>query len=443
MSHVFHRSSRAVPLKAERASGLTITDSSGKTYLDACGGAAVSCLGHGDPDVEAAIAEQLGKIAYAHTSFFTTEAAERLADRLIEDAPAGLDRCYFVTDGSEAIETAIKMAHQYHRERGEPSRTHVIARQQSYHGNTLGALSAGGNAMRRATYGDLMIPVMSHIDPCWSYRLRREDESEAEYGLRAANLLEAEILRIGPQNVSCFLAETVVGATLGCVPPSPGYFRRIREICDAYGVLLILDEVMCGMGRTGTLHACEQEGVTPDILVIAKGLGAGYIPLGAAICTGAIHDAFRDGSGAFMHGHTFVAHPVACAAALAVQEAVKSRNLLANVRARGEQLIQGLKERLGQNPHVGDIRGRGLFVGVELVADRATKAPFDPSARLNQRIKAGAMEVGLLIYPMGGTLNGQRGDHVLIAPAYTANADEIETICGMTAAAIEQALAAT
>lgn len=443
MSHVFHRSSRAVPRVAARASGLTITDKDGKTYLDACGGAAVSCLGHGDADVEAAIASQLGKIAYAHTSFFTTEAAERLADRLIEDAPQGLDRCYFVTDGSEAIETAIKMAHQYHRERGEPSRTHVIARQQSYHGNTLGALSAGGNAMRRATYGDLMIPVMSHIDPCWSYRLRREDESEAEYGLRAANLLEAEILQIGPQNVSCFVAETVVGATLGCVAPSPGYLSRIREICDAHGVLLILDEVMCGMGRTGTLHACEQEGVTPDILVIAKGLGAGYIPLGAAICTAEIHDAFRDGSGAFMHGHTFVAHPVACAAALAVQDAVKSRNLLANVRARGDQLITGLRERLGQNPHVGDIRGRGLFIGVELVADRATKAPFDPAAKLNQRIKSEAMAAGLLIYPMGGTLDGKRGDHVLLAPPYTASAAEIETIGELTALSIERALGGT
>ena len=441
-SHIFHRTANHTPPRAARGEGVWIIGQDGKRWLDACGGAAVSCLGHGDPDVVAAITAQAATLAYAHTSFFTTDAAEDLADLLIEDAPEGLSRVYFVCDGSEAIETALKMAHQYHRERGEPTRQHVIARHQSYHGNTLGALSAGGNAGRRAVYGGMMLPNTAHVDPCWAYRFQAQGESDEAYGARAAATLEAEILRLGPENVSCFLAETVVGATLGCVPPAPGYFKAVRDICDRYGVLLILDEVMCGMGRTGTLHACEQEGIAPDIMTVAKGLGAGYVPLGAVLCSGAVFDAFAQGSGAFMHGHTFVGHPVATASALAVQRAIRDRDLLANVRARGAQLRAGLEARFGDHPHVGDIRGRGLFHALEFVSDRALKTPFDPAQRLNQTLRAAAFQRGLMVYAMGGTLDGRRGDHLLLAPPYTVTEAGIDTILDLLQAALEDSFPA-
>lgn len=439
-SHIFHRSTRTLPLRAAQGEGIWISDSDGKRYMDACGGAAVSCLGHGNATVIAALHEQAQKLAYAHTSFFTTDAAEELADLLVSDAPDGLERVYFLCDGSEAIETAIKMAHQFHRECGNTSRRHIIARSQSYHGNTLGALSAGGNAWRRATFAGVMLPETSHIGPCWEYRFRRPDETSEGYGLRAAEELEAEILRIGPDRVSCFVAETVVGATLGCVPPATGYFRKIREICDRYGVLLILDEVMCGMGRTGTMHACEQEGVSPDILVVAKGLGAGYVPLGAVLCSHRVYDAFKRGSGAFMHGHTFVGHPVACAAALAVQRFVRDEKLLENIRARGRELRAGIEVALKDHPNVGDIRGRGLFHAIELVADRQTKQTFDPALRVNATIRDAAFERGLLAYAMGGTVDGQHGDHVLLAPPYTATSAEIGQIVDRFAGAVTESL---
>ena len=436
-SHVFHRTAGVVPPRAIRGEGVWITASDGRRYLDACGGAAVSCLGHGDPAVVRALSDQAAQLAYAHTSFFTTDAAEDLATLLVRGAPEGLDQVYFLSDGSEAIETAIKMAHQYHRETGCKTRHHVIARRQSYHGNTLGALSAGGNMWRRASYDGLLLPATSHVDPCWAYRHQLPGESDSDYGLRAAAKLEAEILRLGPDNVSCFIAETVVGATLGCVPPAPGYFRQIREICDRYGVLLILDEVMCGMGRTGTLHACEQEGIAPDILVIAKGLGAGYVPLGAVICAGRIHDAFVEGSGSFMHGHTFVGHPVACAAALAVQREIAARDLLANVRLRGAELHQALSDRLGDHPHVGDIRGRGLFLALEFVEDRQARTPFAPRRRLHRALRDAAFDRGLMIYAMGGTIDGQQGDHVLLAPPYTVTGEEVEQIADLLADAVQ------
>ncbi len=428
MSRVFHRSARADPPLADHGDGSVIVGADGRRYLDACGGAAVSCLGHGDAEVVAALAEQAARLAYAHTSFFTTEAAEALADLLVEASGGALARAYFVCDGSEGVETAVKMAHQYHRECGRPGRTRVIARRQSYHGNTLGALSAGASAWRRAMYGELLLPTMSHIEPCHPYRLQAPGETLEAYGRRAADALEAEIRRLGAENVSCFIAETVGGATLGCTPPAPGYFARIRDICDRHGVLLIFDEVMCGMGRTGTAFAFEQEGIAPDIAVVAKGLGAGYVPLGAVLCAQHVFDAFRDGSGAFLHGHTFVGHPVACAAALAVQTAVRRRGLLAHVRTKGARLRARLDDALGAHPHVGDIRGRGLFQAVELVRDRAEKTPFDPGLRLHERLKAEAMARGLLIYAVGGGAGGAGGDHVVLAPPYVVTDDEVEAI---------------
>lgn len=428
MTHVFHRDARFEPPIAVRGEGIYIIDRDGRRYLDASGGAAVSCLGHSHPRVIEAVRRQVGELAYTHTSFFSTEVAERLADRLIADAPPGIGRVYFVSGGSEAMEAALKMARQYHVERGEPERRHVIARWQSYHGNTLGALAVGGNRARRATYAPLLIEV-PHISPCYAYRDRRDDETEEQYGLRVADELEAEIQRLGPGTVAAFVAETVVGATLGAVAPVTGYFKRIREICDRHGVLLILDEVMCGMGRTGTLHACEQEGIAPDLMTVAKGLGAGYQPIGAVLVASRIFEAFREGSGAFQHGHTYLGHPVACAAALAVQEAIREENLLANVRAMGDALQRGLVERFGNHPHVGDIRGRGLFVGLELVADRASKRPFEPSLKLHAKIKREALNRGLACYPMGGTVDGEKGDHVLLAPPFITSLMEInETV---------------
>src|ERR1700689_2598447 len=360
MTHILHRNIASKLPVAVGGKGINLIDAGGRTYIDASGGAAVSCLGHGHPDVIAALHRQLDALAFAHTAFFTTEIAERLADRLIEDAPPGPSHFYLVSGGSEAIEAALKMARQYSVEKGEPRRRHIIARRQSYHGNTLGALATGGNEWRRAQFRPLLIET-HHIDPCFAYRHRGEGESDADYAARAAQSLEDEILELGPDEVMAFVAETVVGATSGVVPPVADYFRRVREICDRYGVLLILDEVMCGMGRTGTLHACEQEGVAPDLLVIAKGLGGGYQPIGAVLLHRRIFEAIAEGSGFFQHGHTYMGHPMAAAAGLAVQEVIRRDSLLANVAAMGERLREALAGRLGAHPHVGDLRGRGLF----------------------------------------------------------------------------------
>jgi adenosylmethionine-8-amino-7-oxononanoate aminotransferase len=427
MTHILHRAIHATLPVAVGARGIEIFDAEGKAYIDASGGAAVSCLGHGHPAVLAALHEQLDKLAYAHTGFFTTEVAERLADRLAADAPEGLDHVYLVSGGSEAVEAALKMARQYFVEKGEPQRRHIIARRQSYHGNTLGALASGGNEWRRAQFKPLLIET-HHVDPCFAYRFRAAGESDEAYAQRLADQLEAKLLELGPDTVIAFLAETVVGATAGAVPPVADYFKRIRAVCDKYGVLLILDEVMCGMGRTGTLHACEQDGIAPDLMTIAKGLGGGYQPIGAVLLSSNIFNAFAEGSGFFQHGHTYMGHPMAAAAGLAVQETIRRDGLLANVVAMGGELERRLVERLGNHHHVGDIRGRGLFRGVELVKDRASKQPFDPAQKINVRLKREAMARGLMVYPMGGTIDGQRGDHVLLAPPFIVDSQGIQRI---------------
>ncbi len=439
MSHIFPRHTKQQPPVAVRGEGCYLYDASGKQYLDASGGAAVSCLGHGDKTIIDAVKAQLDSLAYAHTGFLTSEPAETLADLLIAHAPGSLDRVYLVSGGSEAMEAALKLARQYFVEKGEPKRGRLIARKQSYHGNTMGALSAGGNAWRRAQFGPLLID-MSHIDPCYEYRLKREDETSEEYGLRAANLLEEELLRVGPENVMAFAAEPVVGATAGAVPPAPGYFKRIREICDTYGILLILDEVMCGMGRTGSLFACEQDGVAPDILCIAKGLGAGYQPIGAMLCSREIYETIENGTGFFQHGHTYLGHPAAAAAGVAVVNAMLDRNLIPRVRSQGAQLTAALQAQFGQHPNVGDIRGRGLFLGIELVNDRETKAPFDPSRKIAAKIKKAAFDAGMICYPMSGTIDGQSGDHVLLAPPFIISDDQIDELVGKLSGAIETAL---
>ncbi|TIR32993.1 MAG: aspartate aminotransferase family protein [Mesorhizobium sp.] len=440
MTHILHRQIHATLPVAAGGKGIELFDRDGRAYIDASGGAAVSCLGHGHPDVTAALHAQADKLAYAHTSFFTNEPAETLADKLVAGAPQGISHAYFVSGGSEAVEAALKMARQFFVETGKPERRNVIARRQSYHGNTLGALAAGGNEWRRAQFRPLLIDT-HHIDPCYAYRYQEAGESEEAYGLRAAQALEDKILELGPDTVMAFVAEPVVGATAGAVPAVPGYFRRIREICDRYGVLLILDEVMCGMGRTGTLHACEQDGVAPDLMTIAKGLGGGYQPIGAVLLSRRIFDAFAEGSGFFQHGHTYICHPMACAAALAVQEVIARDDLLANVRAMGAHLSRRLGERFGNHAHIGDIRGRGLFMGLELVEDRSTKAPFDPKLKLNAKIKREAMARGLLVYPAGGTIDGVRGDHVLLAPPFIIDAAAIDAVVERLGDAIDAAVA--
>ena len=441
MTRILHRQIHGTLPVAVGGQGVEIFDAAGRSYIDASGGAAVSCLGHGHPDVIAALHAQAEKIAYAHTGFFTTEVAEALADRLIEQAPEGLSHVYFVSGGSEAIEAALKMARQYFVETGQPQRRHIIARRQSYHGNTLGALAAGGNEWRRAQFRPLLIET-HHIDPCFAYRHQRPDETDQAYAARAAQALEDKILELGPETVIAFLAETVVGATAGAVPPVADYFKRVRDICDRHGVLLILDEVMCGMGRTGTLHACEQDGIAPDLMAIAKGLGGGYQPIGAVLLAERLFNAFANGSGFFQHGHTYMGHPMACAAGLAVQEVIGRDKLLDNVQAMGRRLSRRLGERFGNHPHVGDIRGRGLFLGVELVEDRSTKASFDPKVRLHARVKREAMARGLMVYPMGGTLDGERGDHILLAPPFVVDEPTIDTIVERLGDAVDAALAA-
>ncbi len=432
MTNVFHRNPRQTLAVAVAGKGIELIDSNGKHYIDASGGAAVSCLGHGHPRVIEAIKAQLDTIAYAHTSFFTTEVSETLADTLVQAAPGDLDHVYFVSGGSEAVEAALKLARQYFVELGQTGRRHFIARRQSYHGNTLGALAIGGNAWRREPFLPLLVPA-HHVSPCYAYRDQAAGETDVQYAQRLADELEAKILELGPESVAAFVAETVVGATAGAVPPVADYLKRIRAVCDKYGVLLILDEVMSGMGRTGYLFACEEDGVVPDIVTIAKGLGAGYQPIGAMLSTRRIYDTIVGGSGFFQHGHTYIGHATACAAALAVQRTIAEEGLLANVQARGEQLRGRLREALGEHPNVGDIRGRGLFVGVEFVADRATKATLDPALKVHAKLKSTAMQNGLLVYPMGGTVDGVHGDHVLFAPPFICTEQDIDRIAGLFA----------
>jgi adenosylmethionine-8-amino-7-oxononanoate aminotransferase len=438
-SAVFHRDPRYGYPVAVGGDGPYLIDSAGKRYLDGSGGAAVSCLGHSDAAITEAIATQVRRLPFAHTSFFTNEPMEALAADLTAHAPAGITQAYFVSDGSEAIEAALKLARQYFLEVGEPQRTRVIARRQSYHGNTLGALAVGGNAFRRAPFEPLLMDV-SHVSPCYPYRDLTAGESLEAYGERLARELEAEIIRLGPKTVIAFVAETVGGATLGAQPPVPGYFARAREVCDRHGVLLVLDEVMCGMGRCGTLYACEAEAVVPDLLAIGKGLAAGYEPIGALLVHRRIYEAVLAGSGFFQHGHTYSGHPVACAAALAVQQAIHGRGLIERVRSAGAVLQRLLAERFEHHPNIGEIRGRGLLWGLELVADRATKAPFETSRQLSARLKRQALENGLLCYPMSGTIDGLQGDHVLLAPPYIVSPAHLEELVDKLARSLDQVL---
>ena len=422
MSNVFYRNPNSKYPVALRGDGVYVYDSAGKQYLDGSGGAAVSCLGHGHPVVIEAIKAQVDQLAYAHTAFFTNEPQEQLASKLADRFPEPGVRVYFLSGGSEASETAIKLARQYWLSQGRNDKHIVVSRQQSYHGNTLGALSLSGNPQRRENFAPLLHD-WPRIDPCYSYRHQNDGESVEDYAARSAHALEKAVSDQGADNIAAFIAETVVGATLGAVPAVDGYFKQIREICDRHDILLILDEVMAGSGRSGTYFAFEQDGVVPDIVTIAKGLGGGYQAIGAAIARSSIHDSIVAEFGSFSHGHTYIGHATACAAALAVSDVIEQENLLDNVQAISAQLMDELQSSLSEHPHVGDIRGRGLLIGIELVTDRDSKAPA--AASLAGTIKNMAMKNGLIIYPGGGTADGKSGAHILLAPPFIYNSDNV------------------
>ena len=440
MSRVLHRTVTDVPDRAVSGDGIMLTMADGRQIIDGSGGAAVACIGHGNQRVAAAIAAQARRLSYASSSFVSADPVEALADHLLAGEPGGLTHAFFVSSGSEAMQAALKLARQYAIETGQPQRTHVIARRQSYHGNTLGALAVSGHLQRRAPYEPMLARGFSHVSPCFAYHYQRPGETDAAYVARLAGELEDEFQRIGPDRIIAFVAEPVVGAATGCVTALPGYFPAMRAVCDRHGALLILDEVMCGMGRTGTTHAWEQEGVTPDIQTIAKGLGGGYQPIGGLLIAGRVVQALARGTGAFAHGHTYQAHPIACAAALEVQRIIAEDDLLANVRDMGAVLAAALTERFGNHPHVGEIRGRGLFQALEFVTDRAARTGFEPSLKLADRLKHAAFERGLLIYPSSGTIDGRRGDHLIVAPPFTVTAAEIDAIVDRLGEAVEAVL---
>ena len=422
MSNVFYRSPGSTYPIAVRGEGPYVYDSTGKQYLDGCGGAAVCCLGHGHPLIVEAIKVQVDRLAYAHTAFFTNEPQEQLATRLADRFPEPNARVYFSSSGSEANETAIKLARHYWLSQGRDDKHIVVSRQQSYNGNTIGALSVSGAPQRR----EVFVPLLHdwpRIDPCYSYRHQHNDESAEDYAARSAHALEKAVSDHGADNIAAFIAETVVGATLGAVPAVDGYFKQVREICDRHDILLILDEVMAGSGRSGTFFAFDQEGVVPDIVTIAKGLGGGYQAIGATIARGVIYDSIAAEFGSFSHGHTYIGHATACAAALAVADVIEQDDLLDNVQAISTQLFDELRSAFSDHQNVGDIRGRGLLLGIELVADRDSKAPV--AAKLAGSIKTTAMENGLMIYPGGGTADGQAGAHILLAPPFIYDSDNV------------------
>ncbi|EPJ46749.1 MAG: hypothetical protein OFPII_18400 [Osedax symbiont Rs1] len=439
MTAVFQRNCNATMPIAVRGDGPYIIDQNGRRYLDGSGGAAVSSLGHSHPVVIDAIKSQIDKIAFAHTGFFSSEPAEQLAEFLVDQAPGCTGKVYFTSGGSEAVEAALKLARQYFLEKGEPQRSLFISREQSYHGNTLGALSIGGNPWRREPFAPLLTKA-NYIAPCYAYRGQREGETEWQYGQRVALQLEQKLAEMGADNVIAFIAEPVVGATLGAVPSVPGYFKKIAQICQQHGILLILDEVMCGMGRTGTLFAYEQEGIVPDIVTMAKGLGAGYQPIGAVLVSAKIHATIASGTGFFQHGHTYIGHPTACAAALAVQQVIVEEQLLSKVNSRGEYLEQQLQHYFAEHPMIGDIRGRGLFRGLEIVQDKADKSPLPVSSQFHLQLKAQMMENGLLCYPGAGSVDGRRGHHLLIAPAYIVEQTDVDFLVETLAKSIDQVL---
>ncbi|MGH4020738.1 MAG: aspartate aminotransferase family protein [Pseudonocardiaceae bacterium] len=424
MSSVIYKNVNSTPILAVGGGGVWLEDTSGNRFLDTCGGVAVSSLGHRHPRVGAAIERSARDLAWVHAGSFTTAAAEELAG-LLAGWSGGLTRVQCLSGGSEAMELALKIAYQYHCESGNPGKQAFVARRQNYHGSTLSMLAISGNRQRRSVFEPLLPPV-EFVSPCYAYRDQEAGESDDEYGRRLAAELEEAILRIGPENVAGFVAETVVGSTSGAVPPVPGYFQHIAEVCRRRGVLLILDEVMAGMGRTGREFAYLDDGVLPDIAAVGKGLAAGYQPISAVLVAPHIHDALADGTGVLQNGQTHVNHPLACAIALEVQRTIAEEDLLANVRVRGEQLRALLGERFADNEFVDDVRGRGLFCGIEFVADRSTREPLPDGAAVAAAMKKQGLADGLLLYPGYGTIDGLRGNHLLLAPPFIVTESHLE-----------------
>ncbi|RAK78519.1 aminotransferase, class III [Aspergillus fijiensis CBS 313.89] len=440
-SAVLHRDTQHIPKKAIGGKGCYIYLEDGTKFLDSTGGAAVACLGHGHEEIQQAITDQMNQLSYCHSAFFSTEASEELGRFLAESTGGQLSKAFIVSSGSEAIEAALKLARQYFLELStpQPQRTRFIARKPSYHGVTLGALSVGGHTTRRQPFEPLLSTNTSHVSPCYPYRGKNANESDTDYVARLAAELEAEFQRVGPENVCAFVMETVVGASLAALPPLPTYLPAIQRIVHKHGALLILDEVMSGMGRCGTLHAWEPEGVVPDLQAIGKGLGGGYAPVSGLLIHEKVVRVLDAGTGVFRHGQTYQGHPVGCAAALAVQKVIQRDNLLENVRRMGTYLGQKLTERLGTHPHVGDVRGRGLFWGVEFVRDKATKEPFSPEAKVAGLVQEMGMDprFGISLYAGNGTMDGVRGDHVLLAPPYNVTQEEVDLIVRKTGEVVE------
>tara|TARA_Y100000590_G_C15747303_1_gene1022632 strand:- start:2688 stop:4025 length:1338 start_codon:yes stop_codon:yes gene_type:complete len=440
MTNLFNRQLNQDMPVAVSGKGVYLFDSNGNRYLDACGGAAVSTLGYSNAKIRKSIIKQTKKLSYVHSGYFNTNVSEELAKTLSDNLPDGLDWVYIVSGGSEAVEASLKLARQYHLANGNLSKIEIISRHQSYHGSTLGALAAGENIPRRKPYEPLLTQHIHHIAPCHYWRWSQDNETEIEYGIRTANELENKILELGEDNVSAFICETIVGATMGAVCPVDGYFERIREICDKYNVLLILDEVMCGMGRCGKLFAFEYYNVEPDIVCIAKGLGAGYQPIGAMICNNSIYSLIRENIGFFEHGHSYLAHPTSCAAALGVLDELLNRNLLEKVILKGEKMKKMLNKKFSNIEYIGEIRGRGLLIGIELVKNKYTKEPFDPIHKIYNKVKFNALEEGLMVYPNGGSIDGLKGDHILIAPPFIINNRNIKEIVDKIALVLDKTI---
>ncbi|OHE92747.1 aminotransferase class-III [Colletotrichum orchidophilum] len=435
---LMHRSLVQHPFMVESASGIHLNLANGKSVIDACGGAAVALIGHANEEVIRAISDQARKVSYVHTQAYTTQPAEELADLILDGNPHGLEKAFFVCSGSEAVESALKLARQYHFENGQPQRKHFIGRRQAYHGNTMATMSISSVASRKVPYEGFCYPHVSYVSPAYPYQYQKGGETEDEFTARLLAEIEDEFQRVGTENVIAFVAETVVGATAGCVAPPVGYLAGVRQICNTHGALLILDEVMCGTGRTGTYFAFEQEGVIPDIVTVAKGLGGGYGPIAGVLMHEKVVSMLRQGSNAFNHGHTYQAHPIACAAALAVQKIVKRDDLVSRCAQLGKQLEVLLRIDLINCKSVGEIRGRGLFWAVEFVKDRQTKETFDPKLRFGLRVQERAFEKGVALYPGAGTVDGSRGDHVLLAPPFTTTEEELRRICSVFREALEE-----
>jgi adenosylmethionine-8-amino-7-oxononanoate aminotransferase len=426
--------------KVVRARGSYLWDTSGKQYIDGSGGPAVYCLGHANAEVNAAVMAQMDAIAHAYRYNFTSDALEELTEIIRTHVGGTLREMVYVTSGSEAVESCLKIALQYHTANGQKSRRKFISRQRSWHGNTLGALGVSGFAERTAAYEGAFIPSIK-LSPANAYRPISGATAET-VGAACATELEAAILREGAETIAAFIFEPVVGAAGGCVPAPDGYAKLVREICTRHGVLMIADEVMCGAGRTGTWRALERDGVEPDLMSVAKGLAAGYVPLGVAICTTAVWEVIRAKDGAFGTGHTFTGHTSACAAGVAVQKIIARDGLLARVAANESRIKGWLSDALSGVDAVGDIRGRGHFICAELVADRATKQPFDADAKLSLKIREQAMQNGLVCYPVSGNVDGVRGDIVILAPPYNCSDAELTEIVDKCATSIRQVLRA-